>query len=115
MAVDLEQYRASAGEQARTTSLLSLLPRDRRTVLDVGARDGYFSRLMADAGHEVTALDLERPSWSIPGVRPIAGDACALDFPNNSFDVFFCAEVLEHIPASRGRRPNSYESRAMNS
>ena len=28
----------------------------------------------------------------------VAGDATHLDFPDRSFDVVFCAEVLEHIP-----------------
>jgi SAM-dependent methyltransferase len=32
-------------------------------------------------------------------VRPVQGDATDLHFPDNNFDVVFCAEVLEHVPA----------------
>ena len=98
MPVDLEKYHATAAEQERATSLLSMLPGNRRTVLDIGARDGYYSRLMAQRYADVTALDLELPDWHIPGVRTVAGDARALKFPDNTFDIVFCAEVLEHIP-----------------
>lgn len=95
---DLEKYRQSPDEQARTADLLRLLPRGRHSVLDVGARDGFFSRLLTQSFAEVVALDLAKPSWEIPGVRAVAGDAAQLGYPDDSFDCVFCAEVLEHIP-----------------
>ncbi len=95
----LEKYRASQQELARTTDLVRLLPRGRKSVLDVGARDGHFTRLLTEHFPEVTALDLTRPSFEIPGVTTVAGDATQLAFPDNAFDCVFCAEVLEHIPA----------------
>jgi len=96
---DLEQYRQSEPEQARSADLLRLLPRGRRSVLDVGARDGYFSRLLTDYFEEVTALDLEKPAFQIPRVTTVAGNIARLPFADSSFDCVFCAEVLEHIPA----------------
>jgi len=96
---DLSQYRQSAQEQARTADLLRLLPRGRKSVLDVGARDGHFSRLLTESFAEVTALDLEKPAFEIPRVTTVAGDITNLPFPDASFDCVFCAEVLEHIPA----------------
>ncbi|MDX2151351.1 MAG: class I SAM-dependent methyltransferase [Bryobacteraceae bacterium] len=95
---DLAAYRATPQERARTADLLALLPEGRRTVLDVGARDGHFSLLLADRFAEVTALDLRPPAVQHPKVRNVAGDATRLDFGDGSFDVVFCAEVLEHIP-----------------
>lgn len=94
----LENYRMSAAEQARTADLLSLLPKGRRSVLDVGARDGHFSMLLTRYFEEVTALDLEKPSFDYPRVTTVKGNATALGFPDNSFDCTFCTEVLEHIP-----------------
>ncbi len=85
-------------EKARTEDLIRLLPKNRRSVLDIGARDGHFSRLMTEIFSEVTALDLQKPSFTIPGVETVAGDVTALAFPNESFDCVFCAEVLEHVP-----------------
>jgi hypothetical protein len=95
---DLAAYRASALEQLRTEDLLRLVPRGHSTVLDVGARDGHFSALLSGYFDAVTALDLSQPPFDLPRVRTVAGDITALDFPDRSFDVVFCTEVLEHIP-----------------
>jgi hypothetical protein len=95
---DLRAYRESESEKARTADLLRLLPRGRDSVLDIGARDGHFSRLLTGHFQQVTALDLEKPSFSFPRVTTVAGDVTRLQFPDSSFDCVFCAEVLEHIP-----------------
>jgi SAM-dependent methyltransferase len=95
---DLEKYRASELEKVRTADLLRVLPRGRSTVLDIGARDGHFSKLLTRYFSNVTALDLEEPSFVYPGVVTVAGDVTKLDFPDNAFDCVFCAEVLEHVP-----------------
>ena len=97
----IDEYRASDQEKARTEDLLRILPRGRRSVLDIGARDGHFSRLLTDYFEEVTALDLEKPPFEIPRVATVKGDATRLEFADNSFDCVFCAEVLEHIPDVR--------------
>jgi SAM-dependent methyltransferase len=95
---DLAAYRRSAPEEARMLDLLRILPPNRRTVLDVGARDGHFSRLLANHFREVTALDLQRPTFEIERVATVAGNVTGLTFDDESFDCVFCAEVLEHIP-----------------
>jgi ubiquinone/menaquinone biosynthesis C-methylase UbiE len=94
----LEQYRASEREQERTRDLLRILPKGRRSVLDIGAREGHFSRLLTEYFSEVTALDLRKPEFEFPGIVTVQGDATRLNFPDDSFDCVFCAEVLEHIP-----------------
>lgn len=96
--LDFEQYRASENETARTADLIRVLPRGRRSVLEIGARDGHFSRLLTQYFAEVTALDLQKPRFEIPGIVTVAGDVTRLDFPDESFDCVFCTEVLEHIP-----------------
>ncbi len=96
---DLQQYRESEQEKARTEDLLRLLPRCRKSVLDIGARDGHFSRLLTEYFEEVTALDLQKPPFEYPRVTTVAGDVTRLQFSDASFDCVFCAEVLEHIPA----------------
>jgi SAM-dependent methyltransferase len=94
----LHSYRTSQRELIRTDHLLSLMPRDMHSVLDIGARDGHFSALLTQYFEQVTALDLEMPKFAIPGVTNVAGNATRLQFADASFDVVFCAEVLEHIP-----------------
>ena len=96
---DLENYRNTEQEKSRTADLVRLLPRGRGSVLDIGARDGFFSRLLTEHFESVTALDLEMPRFNFPRVINVAGDATNLPFPDSSFDCVFCAEVLEHIPA----------------
>lgn len=97
--MDLTAYRLQPSEIARREDLLSLLPASFDTALDVGARDGYFSRLLADrASSFVLALDLELPNVEYPKVQNVKGDITRLQYPDNSFDLVFCAEVLEHIP-----------------
>jgi SAM-dependent methyltransferase len=97
--MDISEYRASPQEEVRTNDLLSLVPRNRSSILDVGARDGHFSRLFTQYFEQVIALDLQQPQWHFPNVTTVAGDVTNLNFPDNSFDCVFCAEVLEHIPS----------------
>ena len=95
--MDLERYRLAEAEKARTEDLVLHLPRGRASVLDIGARDGHFSRILTKYFTTVTALDLEKPSFECPGMVAIGGDVTKLEFPDNSFDCVFCVEVLEHI------------------
>ncbi len=79
---------------------MSLVPPDAKQVLDIGTRDGFFARLLADRGAEVVALDLEAPAVDHPGVTAVKGNATSLQYPDRSFDLVLCAEVLEHIPGA---------------
>jgi SAM-dependent methyltransferase len=100
MASDLSAYRASPREQARVRSLLDLVPPVGTRALDVGARDGHLSFLLAERFEHVVSLDLERPNIEHPRVEAVQGDAARLQYPDDSFDVVVCAEVLEHIPSA---------------
>lgn len=96
--MDLSEYRASPNERLRTEDLLRLIPGCGGRVLDVGAREGHFSRLLAARFDRVIALDLEKPDIDHPNVDCVMGDATQLQFERGHFDLVFCAEVLEHIP-----------------
>lgn len=96
---DLSLYHASPREQQRTSSLLQLVPERGRVALDVGARDGHYSRLLAERFEQVLALDLVRPQVDHPRVLSLVGDATRIPLPEASVDFVFCAEVLEHIPS----------------
>jgi len=99
--MDLSEYRQSESEQRRADDLMQHIRRvsgEGKSVLDIGARDGHFSLLLAQLSDEVTALDLQKPSISHSKVTCVQGEATNLEFDDNAFDLVFCAEVLEHIP-----------------
>ncbi len=94
----LVEYRQSESEQSRRRSLEAMMPPSGRQALDIGARDGYYSLLLAGRFEKVVALDLTMPVVDHPRVSCVAGNAAKLDFDDESMDFVFCAEVLEHIP-----------------
>jgi SAM-dependent methyltransferase len=95
----LTGYRNSPAEIARTRDLMAIVPKNLSTVLDIGVQNGHFSQLSRGHFESVTALNLTMPQLDFDGVRPVQGDATKLQFPDNNFDVVFCAEVLDHVPA----------------
>jgi len=100
--MDLTDYRNKDIEKARTSDLMDSIPYDCRGVaLDIGARDGWFSVLLAGKFDRVTAIDLEKPLIDHPRIQCVKGDATNLDFVNDAYDLVFCAEVLEHIPSKQ--------------
>jgi SAM-dependent methyltransferase len=92
------EYSSNSSERERTEDLLKLMPLAGGSALDIGARDGRFSRLLAERFETVTALDLTRPAIEHPRVDCVQGNVASLHFADKSFDFVFCAEVLEHIP-----------------
>jgi len=79
--------------------LMWLLPGSQDSVLEIGARDGFISKLLAGHFPKVTALDLEEPRIDDERIRCVKGDVTSLNFPEASFDLVLCAEVIEHIPS----------------
>ena len=102
--VDLIRYRETESERLRTADLVHLIPLGGEDALDVGARDGHFSKVLSQHVERVTALDLEMPNISHPQVRCVPGDVTALAFDNGVFDLVVCTEVLEHIPTEMLQR-----------
>jgi len=84
-------------------------------VLDLGAGFGRHAFAVLRRGAKVVALDAGRAEMeSVHGMfyamrevgevsedavaEAICGDVLALPFPDGSFDVLICSEVMEHIP-----------------
>jgi hypothetical protein len=112
--MDLSEYHKSAREKARIADLLRLLPGQIESALDIGARDGFISKLLAERSSRVTSLDLEIPTIDDERILCVKGDVTALDFPEASFDLICCTEVLEHIPTSLLDRACAELSRVSN-
>jgi ubiquinone/menaquinone biosynthesis C-methylase UbiE len=97
--VDLTQYTQGGLEAERIADLMRHIPNGAHTALDIGARDGHLSKLLAERYESVTALDLKKPAIFHKNIQCVQGNASNLAFKDNSFDLVFCAEVLEHIPS----------------
>jgi ubiquinone/menaquinone biosynthesis C-methylase UbiE len=88
--------------------VLALSP---RTFLDAGCGEGFVARRIIDAVPEValTGCDVSGPALEIavganPEARFVSGSVVGLPFPDRSFDVVGCFEVLEHLPGDLPRR-----------
>jgi len=78
------------------------------SILDVATRDGGFARemLLGLGGcRKAVALDITdkmfgkgREKCAGLPVEFVVGDACAMDFPDDSFDIVAVANSLHHIP-----------------
>ncbi len=75
--------------------------RDRR-VLEVGCGKGRFARIFAEEGAKVTGIDpsaaLLEHARKILGADFIQTSATSLPFPNETFDLVYAVEVIEHLP-----------------
>lgn len=76
-----------------------------KKVLDVGCGGGILSEALAEAGAQVTAIDLAEPSIEVAAKHAreksleIDYQCTALeDLTQNQFEVITCLELLEHVP-----------------
>lgn len=69
-------------------------------LLDVGTAWGAYGQVLADAGADVTFLDLTVDEHIPAGRRRafLAADATRLPLVGASFDFVFCASLIEHVP-----------------
>lgn len=97
--MDISKSRERPVEQERIADLLELASKGRSSVLDIGARDGYISRLLTSSFQQVVALDLDTSDIQHERITCVIGDVTNLQFSDNQFNTVVCAEVLEHIPS----------------
>jgi len=101
--IESASYHHRAAERLRTSDLLALALHAHGTVLDVGARDGYHARLLADRFDQVTALDLTVPVIADPRIDCVAGDVTNLPFGNDSFPSSGNSRFAHHRPLRSSR------------
>ncbi len=106
----IELLRAFRVEQTDPERFYGLLARDAvrmieahrclrgATLLDVGAGPPQFAAVCAEAGARYVALDLDRAQLRVRrGGSAVVGDGRALPFADDSVDVAFSSNVLEHV------------------
>lgn len=93
---DFANYRETALESEREKSLLGLIGTG-ESALDIGTLDGHYARILKQRYQRVVAFDLVQRD--VPGCENVAGDVRSMKmFEDDTFDLVFCAEVLEHVP-----------------
>lgn len=102
-------------ERSRTSKLFALecIPaQEPLRVLDVGCGTGENSRVIAAKGHKVSGVDLSENAIQKYQAHGFEGHVMdieqGLDFPNASFDVLFCSEVIEHLAAPERLASEAY-------
>jgi SAM-dependent methyltransferase len=85
-------------EDERISNLMRIIPQGRRNLLEIGARDGRVTKWLTGYYRSVIALDINLPTFKLPHVSSLQGNAAHLPFAADSFDTVLCTEVLEHIP-----------------
>jgi ubiquinone/menaquinone biosynthesis C-methylase UbiE len=76
------------------------------SLVDLGCGTGYYMAEMRARGFSVTGVDaseemLAKARQNNPGADLRSGTLDALPFPDGSFDVLLCVEVLRYIPDPR--------------
>jgi SAM-dependent methyltransferase len=82
---------------AKAERLLSLVPADVRSVVDVGCGDGYLAHKMA-ARYDVLAVDRSRVALARLRCKTLEASADDLPLESGSYDLAVSSEVLEHLP-----------------
>jgi SAM-dependent methyltransferase len=95
----------AAGWQTLTRRFSEMVPLTQKVeLLDVGCGTGcsrqiYAAHTQRYVGVDLSSRAIERARGSFPEVEWQVADACALPFPEASFDVVAFSSVLHHVPA----------------
>jgi SAM-dependent methyltransferase len=112
----VELFRAFRVEQSDPGRFYGLMARDSaaqlelfvplagRTLLDIGGGPGYFAQAFRERGARYVAIDAdlgELSAKSAPGPGTVLGSGMALPFRDDSVDVCYSSNVLEHVDRPR--------------
>jgi SAM-dependent methyltransferase len=69
-----------------------------KKILCVGSGNGYEAVWFIKQGYDVTVLEMYHPDLSILKGKQVKGFAQNLPFDDQVFDLYFCCEMMEHVP-----------------
>jgi len=77
----------------------SQMPKGPGEALDFGPGGSSLGLIAAEAGYNVTAIDLQPITWPYhhPNLRFVQGDVLKLQLQKNHFDLIINCSVIEHV------------------
>jgi ubiquinone/menaquinone biosynthesis C-methylase UbiE len=81
----------------KITIILQSIPKDVKTILDVGCGNGVITNVLSEY-FDVTGIDRSEAALKFVKTKRVKADTSDLPFVDDSFDLVFSSEVLEHIP-----------------
>jgi len=91
----------------------ALIPLGCQSILDVGGGTGWTTLALRDK-YWVVTLDRSLPSLLENAGDRVLADASRLPFPDRSFDLVLCSQVLEHLPGPVFDRARAEMARVAN-
>jgi len=88
----------SPQEEERIRQTISLIPNDVHSILDVGCGDGRITNRLVSGYSRVVGLERSQEALRHVKAEKILGTIESLPYPDRSFDLVLCCEVLEHLP-----------------
>jgi len=85
-------------DRNRVASTIDMVPEDVRSILDVGAGNGYLSNELLARGKSVVAVDISEVALAkvkAPSLRLSADNLEGIQ--DQSYDLVLCTEMLEHL------------------
>ncbi|MEJ2633718.1 MAG: class I SAM-dependent methyltransferase [Calditrichia bacterium] len=81
----------------RVNLVLDFMPEDVRTILDVGCGNGILSNAFPER-YQITGIDYSLEALRFVLGKKIQGSSDQMPVKNQSFDMIFSSELLEHLP-----------------
>lgn len=92
------EMKISAQEETRIKNTIDFIPNEINTLLEVGCGDGRIINRLIGKYKKICGLDISSNALKYVKTPKIQGSLEKLPFPDNSFDIVICCEVLEHLP-----------------
>jgi len=87
---------AFSNSDVRIQKILSFIPKEAKTIIDIGCGNGVITNALANY-YDVTGVDRSHKALSYVKTKKIQASCDSIPVENNSFDVVFSSELLEHL------------------
>ncbi len=92
---DWEQLKAE-NLQKKITIIKDFIPEDVKTIIDIGCGNGIITNALSDI-YDITGVDRSETALKFLKTKKILANAENIPVEDNSFDMVFSSEMLEHL------------------